>query len=66
MQGLQFHRLTGILGNIPANSKDLTELRRLTGLDINGWNQQGSPVLPASGPFAGVSFKWNIQDLFSK
>lgn len=27
--------------------------------------QQGSPLLPKSSPFAGLSLKWNLQDLFS-
>jgi len=27
--------------------------------------QQGNPILPTSSPFVGVSFKWNLQDLFS-
>lgn len=34
------------------------------GLVAGYYAQQGSPVLPASSPYLGVSFKWNIQDLF--
>lgn len=35
------------------------------GIIAGYYRQQGSPVLPASSPYVGISLKWNIQDLFA-
>ncbi|OXG07124.1 outer membrane protein TolC [Flavobacterium araucananum] len=35
------------------------------GLVAGYYVQQGSPFLPKNSPFAGLSLKWNLQDLFS-
>ena len=35
------------------------------GIVAGYYRQQGSPILPVSSPYVGISLKWNLQDLFA-
>ncbi|WEA00630.1 TolC family protein [Mucilaginibacter sp. SJ] len=50
-----------LLGIKAARQSNIPDIGIITGYYV----QQGSPVLPPSSPYVGISLKWNLQDLFS-
>jgi outer membrane protein len=61
MQIASLNKEKALLSVKAAGQGNLPDLGVVAGYYV----QQGSPVLPASSPYVGISFKWNIQDLFS-
>jgi len=61
VQIAKINKEKALLGIKAARQANLPDI----GLTAGYYYQKGNPILPTTSPHIGISFRWNIQDLFS-